>query len=61
MNTRPNGLHTPAQPVTSREGVYQPVPLAPEWDGTPFEWTDPDPVAVALARRCTRSGGGERK
>ena len=59
MNTRPNGLHTPAQPVTSREGVYaQPMPVT-DWDGQPIEWTDPDPVAVALARRCTRSGGGD--
>ena len=49
MNTRPAGLHTMAVPVTSREGVAQPQPLAAEWDGTPLEF-DPDPVTVALIR-----------
>lgn len=49
MTTRPDGLHTMATPVTSREGVAQPAPLAAEWNGTPLEF-DPDPVTVALIR-----------
>ncbi len=50
MNTRPEGLYSPAQPVTSREGSEQPQPFADtRHDGT-IEWSDPDPVAVALIR-----------